>query len=268
MFRRKFDVSLLAGLIALTWMTVIFDLACGQLIRPVYVYEGLIRDIHDYFNNTCIILLHANSNPIETQGLAEADRLLILQKYLSSTLHIRTALMDFQMFKTRVGQSYYHIKRPLFVILNDHEETRNSFAHQVSSWIAMAYPTWLVFFDNKTTFSDFFFKVYVPFDCEFMVARSIDDTGREIINEVYQIDKEKELRSMRFGVWDVKIGLKGPKHGLFSRRNDLFGQKIRVTSVHDPPISLFHRNKQNEVTGISGFFGEVLLLLQEGLNCT
>lgn len=95
----------------------------------------------------------------------------------------------------------------------------------------MAYPTWLVFFDNKTTFSDFFFKVYVPFDCEFMVARSID-TGREIINEVYQIDKEKELRSMRFGVWDVKIGLKGPKHGLFSRRNDLFGQKIRVTSVH------------------------------------
>lgn len=96
----------------------------------------------------------------------------------------------------------------------------------------MAYPTWLVFFDNKTTFSDFFFEVYVPFDCEFMVARSINDTGREIINEVYQIDKKKELRSMRFGVWDVKRGLKSPKHGLFLRRNDLFGQNIRVTSVH------------------------------------
>lgn len=45
-----------------------FDLVWGQLIRPIYVYEGLIRDIHTYFNNTCIILLHSNPNPIETQG--------------------------------------------------------------------------------------------------------------------------------------------------------------------------------------------------------
>lgn len=46
-----------------------FECARGQsLIRPVYIYEGLIKSIHDYFNNTCIILLHANPNPIETQG--------------------------------------------------------------------------------------------------------------------------------------------------------------------------------------------------------
>lgn len=106
-----------------------FDLVRGQLIRPNYVYEGLIRDIRTYFNNSCIILLHSESNPIETQGekqmeklkilfigidsshtegcylagLMEADRLLHLQKYLSLTLHIRTALMDFNMFTTQVS---------------------------------------------------------------------------------------------------------------------------------------------------------------------
>ncbi|XP_011872070.1 PREDICTED: glutamate receptor U1-like isoform X2 [Vollenhovia emeryi] len=262
----KPDLCSILGLIALAWATS--DLPSGQLIRPVYVYQGLIKGIHDYFNNTCVIFLHNNRNPVETQGLEENERMLLLQKYLSMTYHIRTTFMDFHMFNTRIGQSYHHIKRPLFVLLNDYENTRDGFAN-ISTWIAMAYPTWLVFFGNETTFADFFLEIYVPFDCKFMVAQSSANvTGGEIITEVYQIDRGKELRSMRFGVWDVKNGLKGPKHGLFLRRNNLFGQNIRVTSVHDPPISLLRRNKQQEIIGISGFFGQVLRLLQETLNCT
>jgi len=62
----KSDFCSILSLIVFSWTT--FDLAWGQLIRPVYVYEGLIKSIHDYFNNTCIILLHNNPNPIETQG--------------------------------------------------------------------------------------------------------------------------------------------------------------------------------------------------------
>lgn len=128
---RKFNISLILSLIIFIWTTVMmFDLVRCQLIRPNYVYEGLIRDIRTYFNSTCIILLHSESNPIETQGekqmeklkilfikkmdsaytescylvgLTEVDRLLHLQKYLSLTLHIRTALMDFNMFTTRVS---------------------------------------------------------------------------------------------------------------------------------------------------------------------
>lgn len=133
----------------------------------------------------------------------------------------------------------------------------------------MAYPTWLVFFKNETKFVDFFFEIYVPFDCKFMVAQSSPNViGREIITEVYQVDRGKQLRSMRFGIWDARSGLNGPTRGLFLRRNNLYGQNIRVTSVHDPPISLFHRNERNEITGMSGFFGEVILLLQQALNCT
>ncbi|XP_071625720.1 probable glutamate receptor isoform X1 [Temnothorax longispinosus] len=263
----KPDLSLILGLIVLVWTT--FDLASCQLIRPVYVYEGLIKGIRDFFNNTCIILLHNTPNPIETQGLTESEGLMVLQKYLSMTHHIRTTFMDFHMFSTRVGQTYFHIKRPLFVLLNDYEDTRDGFAHQISTWITMAYPTWLVFFSNGTKFADFFFEIYVPFDCKFMVAQSSANvTDTEIITEVYQVDKRKELRSMQFGIWDVRNGLKGPTRGLFLRRNNLFGQNIRVASVQDPPISIFHRNERNEITGISGFFGQVILLLQEALNCT
>lgn len=111
---------------------------------------------------------------------------------------------------------------------------------QVSKWIAMAYPTWLVFFSNETKIEDFLFEIYVPFDCKFMVARSsANEVDREIITEVYQVDKNKELRSMQFGVWDMRKGLKGPTRGLFLRRNDLFGQNIRVTSVHVRLLVLF-----------------------------
>jgi len=73
-----------------------------------------------------------------------------------------------------------------------------------------------------------------------MVAQSsanVSDT--EIITEVYQVDRRKELRSMQFGIWDVKNGLKGPTRGLFLRRHNLFGQNIRVTSVHVRSLILF-----------------------------
>lgn len=58
----KLDLCLILGLIILAWAP--FDFAYnGQLIRPIYVYEGLIKDMRDYFNNTCILLLH---NPNKT----------------------------------------------------------------------------------------------------------------------------------------------------------------------------------------------------------
>ncbi|XP_011175399.2 uncharacterized protein LOC105207561 [Solenopsis invicta] len=258
----KLDLCFILSPIVFTWIS--FDFVCGLLIRPISVYMGLIKDTHEYFSNTCIFLLH-NSN--ET-GLMENEHILFLQKYLSNDF-IPTAVMDFRMFNEQVGQRFYDIERPLFVLMND--ALRDDFAHELASWIAMDYPTWLVFFGNETSIMEFFFEIYVPFDCEFMVAQSSPNViGREIITEVYRVDRGKELRSEQFGVWDIKHGLKGPRNGRepYIRRKDLFGQNIRVTSVHDPPLSLIRRNTQNEMIGIDGFFGEVLLVLQKSLNCT
>lgn len=73
-----------------------------------------------------------------------------------------------------------------------------------------------------------------------MVAQSsINETGKEIITEVYQVHKDKELRSNQFGVWDAKEGLKGPPYGLYLRRNDLFGHNLRVASLEVRSLVLF-----------------------------
>lgn len=236
------------------------------LIRPYYVYENLIKGVHDYFNNTCIILFHGSSKLIEEEGLQEMDGLLTLQTRFSKYLHIRTVIMDFHMFKNRVERTYHHIKRPLFVLLNDFKEIREQFV-SVSKWITMAYPTWLLFLRDETRFEEFLSDVYIPFDCVFMVAQR-DRQGSEIIQDVYRIGKEDYLRSMTFGTWNSSHGFQGPLLGLYQRRHDLHGHNIRVVAINDPPISRISRDKAGQPFGITGFFGEVIQLLQEGMNCT
>ncbi|CAK9824831.1 Probable glutamate receptor [Anthophora retusa] len=231
------------------------------LIRPIYVYESLIKGVHDYFNNTCVILFHGSANFIETKGFEEMDGLLSLQRYFSGSLNIRTSIMDFRMFRSRVGKTYYQIKRPLFVLLNDRDDIREQFA-QVSKWIAMAYPTWLLFLRDDTSFEEFLSNVYVPFDCILMVAQRDSEGNGEILRDVYRIAKGDILRSMKFGAWDRIRGFRGPQLGLYQRRHDLEGRDLRVVSIHDPPVSRILR------VGIGGFFGEVIQLLQQAMNCT
>ncbi|XP_076302865.1 putative glutamate receptor [Lasioglossum baleicum] len=237
------------------------------LIRPLRVYESLIEGVHDYFNNTCVILFHGSTNSVEGGGFEEMDGLLTLQRYLSGTLAIRTAVMDFRVFKSRLANTYHRIKRPLFVLLNDLDEIKRQFV-LVSKWITMAYPTWLLFLRDGTKIEEFLSNIYVPFDCVLMVAQRAADGSGELVRDVYRIDREDGLRSMDFGWWNASKGFHGPLLGLYQRRHDLQGRNIRVVSIHDPPVSRIFRDQAGQTFGIGGFFGEVIQLLQEGMNCT
>lgn len=43
------------------------------LIRPLRVYQSLVKGVHDYFNNTCVILFHGSSVSVEEQGGSTGD---------------------------------------------------------------------------------------------------------------------------------------------------------------------------------------------------
>lgn len=103
---------------------------------------------------------------------------------------------------------------------------------QVSKWIAMAYPTWLIFLRNDTSFEDFLEEVYVPFNCVLMVTRTDTEGHGEIVKDVYRISREDDLKWMEFGVWDPEQGFRGPRKGLYQRRHDLHGLNLRVISIH------------------------------------
>ncbi|THK32961.1 probable glutamate receptor [Diachasma alloeum] len=238
-----------------------------QLIRPNVIYESVIKGVHDYYNNTCIILLHATEDPIESQE--ESENLQRLQAYLSKA-YIRTAVMQISTFIDRVGGSYYHIKRPLFVLLNDDDDVRNQFAFEIAPWIDMSYPNWLVFLRPETSIEGFFDKIYVQFDCTMMVSQpdgNLESPG-EIITEVYQIDRGEKLRTGLFATWSRETGIKLPRWSLYQRRSDLQGHLFRVMSIEDPPQSMIRRDDNGQVTGLGGFFGGLMDLLQESMNCT
>ncbi|XP_043272684.1 probable glutamate receptor [Venturia canescens] len=176
--------------------------------------------------------------------------------------------MDFNTFASRVGSSYFEIKRPLFVILNDSDDVKQDFA-EIANWIDMSYPTWLIFFRNETAIDDFFENIYVPFDCKLMVIQNDESRpNRDTITEIYQISRDKEIKHARFGTWSYSDGIRTPRLGLYQRRNDLFGQTIRVTSIYDPPGSLIDRDEDGNMVGLGGFFGGIMQLLEENMNCT
>ncbi|CAD6233938.1 GSCOCG00007415001-RA-CDS, partial [Cotesia congregata] len=214
-------------------------------------------------------------------GIEDHTRLKNLLVYLS-TAGIRTAIMNIKKFITEIGGSYYHIKRPLFVLLNDSDELRDQFATTrkfpvknfffslLAPWIDMAYPTWLTFFNDETSIYDFFRDIYVPFDCNFMISkRNLEvDFEAEIITEVYQIYRGLELRHGVFATWNIVSGATYTKYSLYQRRSNLHGHTLRVISLEDPPFSEIIRDKNNNVIGLKGFFGGIMDLLKESLNCT
>ncbi|XP_057331853.1 probable glutamate receptor [Microplitis mediator] len=234
------------------------------------MYEKIIESVHKYYNNTCIILIHAIKEPVEPKvGIETYTKLKDLQLHFSR-LNIRTAVMDIATFILKIGGSYYHIKRPLFVLLNDSEDLRHQFSTLIAPSIDMAYPTWLTFFRVETSIDDFFRDVYVPFDCTFLVSKENFDYEfeAEIITEVYQVYRGLELRQETFATWDIVDGIIYPKLSLYQRRSNLYGHTLRVISIEDPPSSMIIRDKDNKVMGLNGFFGGIMELLQESMNCT
>ncbi|XP_015511066.2 probable glutamate receptor isoform X1 [Neodiprion lecontei] len=258
----------MSGFFVLILVTVSLGphIASGQLIRPNHVYQSMISGVHDYFNNTCIILLHATIDPMETKGTKNTVLLRNLQLYLSRERQTRTAIMDLGTFTTKVGRSYFNIKRPLFVILNDQGNVQHLLTNQVSTWITMAYPTWMIFLSEGSTASDFFSRMDIPFDCEFLVSES--NGTMEVITEVYRVSPGDVLRNLPFGTWSPTDGVRTTRLTFYQRRSNLFGKKLRVTSIENPPMSTILTDEQGEMIGVGGLFGRILEILQEKMNCT
>ncbi|KAK0098752.1 hypothetical protein PV326_004031 [Microctonus aethiopoides] len=195
----------------------------------------------------------------------------MLQEYFSKK-YIRTTIMEISTFIARVIVDYYHIKRPLLVFLDDSDDVKYQFGNLVAPLVDLAYPNWLIFFREETEIENFFNDIYIPFDCTFMISKvnnqDNETINAEIIWEAYQIDRGKELRSGIFAKWNSETGIQLPKYSLYQRRNNLYGHQLRVTSIEDPPSSILVRNEVNEIIGLKGFFGGVIDLLKEGMNCT
>jgi hypothetical protein len=90
-------------------------------------------------------------------------------------------------------------------------------------------PKWLLFSNSSVLLEHLFSDIYIPFDCEFLVARE-DPKGGLSLFEVYRANRREPLQSHLLAVGSQQSSLSWDMRSLYERRKDLFGATIRAAS--------------------------------------
>jgi len=93
--------------------------------------------------------------------------------------------------------------------------------------VYMSDANWLLFLDTNTSLEQFFTDINIPFDCQFLVAQPQSDHV-VLLTEVYRFSPTLPLQTYRFGNWTAGGGLTWPSQGLYRRRNNLQGAKLKA----------------------------------------
>jgi hypothetical protein len=92
----------------------------------------------------------------------------------------------------------------------------------------MANAVWLLFLE--TSVDQFLKDVYIPVDCEFIVAQRSGENAVQL-TEVYRMAKELPLHRQHFGIWNQDL-LHATTESLLRRRSDFHGFTITAASIN------------------------------------
>nr|CAD7409243.1 unnamed protein product [Timema poppensis] len=136
---------------------------------------------------------------------------------------------------------------------------------RVTSKVSISGPIWLLMMDSSTTIPTFFNQIYVPFDCEFLVAQC-NDKGIFPLTEVYRIANGSPLHQSYYGTWDYYRGLvTSTGLSIYSRRNNLFGLTSICVTNKNWPMNELVRGVDGKMHSI-GFLGQTWELLASRAN--
>lgn len=91
---------------------------------------------------------------------------------------------------------------------------------------------WLAFLEKETeNFQNHNLKV--PYDCEFIVIQSENETAKKL-TEIYEV-KNRSF-ALDFGTWDRNFGLKVPNVGFYIRRYNFQKTEIQVQSFREDVV--------------------------------
>jgi hypothetical protein len=99
---------------------------------------------------------------------------------------------------------------------------------QFSNRQNLARAKWLLFL-TEGNLDNFFADIYVPFNCEFLVARLTKNSVA--LFDVYRVALGKPLNDIYFGRWTLISGLVIDKASIYLRRSDLQGTLIQAVTA-------------------------------------
>jgi hypothetical protein len=101
----------------------------------------------------------------------------------------------------------------------------------------MSESKWLLLFDSITSLEYFFSDIYIPLDCEFLVAQRSNGTENgdlEVsLTEVYSVHPTRPLQINPVARWISNSGLTWSDVSFLERRVDLQGISLKSGMVHD-----------------------------------
>ncbi|XP_033609385.1 probable glutamate receptor isoform X2 [Cryptotermes secundus] len=203
------------------------------------------------------------SYPTNTEDWFRVQELIRLLK-LVSTQYVSAGSPDVVMKLLK-----NHNLNPLYVI-HTNFATRE-IVKQFSETGNMPSGRWLLFLESMTSLKEFFADVYIPLDCEFLVAQRSGWTGEEpevSLTEVYNLHSSRQVQTNLIAKWSSKDGLKWSETSFFERRGDLHGISLKSAMIHDPPFIYFPKQTGLDPPHVSGYAIQFWNLLQERLNFT
>jgi hypothetical protein len=107
---------------------------------------------------------------------------------------------------------------------------------QLSTLYSLSSGRWVIFMDTSTSVEEFFSNIYIPLDCEYIVAHYSDGKeGRHkeiVLTEFYHVHPNlQQLHSYQVGHWSVHDGLAWTNLSLY-RRRDFHGITLRGAKLY------------------------------------
>ncbi|PSN31181.1 hypothetical protein C0J52_21512 [Blattella germanica] len=121
-------------------------------------------------------------------------------------------------------------------------------------------PVWILFAANSARAEQQLKGIFVPINTEFLVAKNTENENI-LIEEVYNIEKDKPKVWHYFGEWETGSGFRITSSPLFERRSNFHGM-----TFHNPPLTTLKWEKGKLLA--KGFVGSIWNDMQKGLNFT
>ncbi|XP_069704832.1 glutamate receptor U1-like [Periplaneta americana] len=229
--------------------------ASSEELTPTIIKEVSLA-VQRQYQSTCVILLYSDE-----QGMRKHVHELNLEKTFAGLLISVTRHSLWTLNGTLVGK---HCISPLYIILSCDEHTQQA-VEQLSWRTSLTFGRWLMFLDARPM-DQFFRDVYIPFDCEFLVAQSdtSSDGLRVLLTEVYHMHPTHQMQMLHAGVWSPRVGLTWTSIPFLLRRGDLHGVTLKgavVTSGRGESTG-----KERRASGIAGYTGNIWKVVEEASN--
>ncbi|PSN42624.1 Ionotropic receptor 113 [Blattella germanica] len=220
------------------------------LFHNVKDYFGVITLVSNNIHPRCIIILHPSSNSTE--------------KLLGALGGVRVSVVRLETYRETQNILCQNREQPLIVILSSTAIVKKKL-ELLSLDDGLSEATWLLFLNKDFTLNTFFFDINIPFDCEFLIARSTGEHTRNIeLIEVHRVTAETALLTYPFATWSNKES-KVTNTTLYERRNSLHGIHLKGVSTDDPPFTILENSEEKGIA-IGGFMGDVWNILQGTLE--